>query len=579
MKYYIIIGVILTQFLVACNKLDLNPLSEGSSENWYKTKEELTMSTAYLLDISYWDTDLTQVATTFGSYSSEWTDKFTDDWTARATLSDITQNTLTSQTSYVELTWRNSYKCIAAANRIVENLHKAGANVVEQDLRKYEAVAKFARASQYARLIFLYGDVPYYTNTLSIESAFKLAKTSKNTILDSIYKDYDFAALHLFESYASNELAFPTKGAAYAMKARIANYMGDWEVGKNAAQACIDLNKYELYPNYRDLFLSKTRKTVETIFSIPRSVTLNSYLPTPGRTKEPITRIAGGFGNGGPSWDLFCAYLCIDGKPIDESPLFNPHKPFDNRDPRLAASIVPFGSEWLGFIYEPHPDALTVLNLSTGNMQRNLDNLAVDNNTSYNGLTWKKKVDADWLDLITDPDNVVMRYADLLLLYAEAKIELNEIDDAVLEAINKVRARAYGVNYTETAKYPVLTQRDPTELRKVLRIERRMEFAFEGLRYADLIRWKLAEKALNKPIYGLLDPAALRANVVDKGLWFFPSTPTVDEDGVTDFTEMFNRGQIKLLVNRKFDAAKQYLWPIPAKEIMTNKNIKQNPNY
>jgi hypothetical protein len=67
--------------------------------------------------------------------------------------------------------------------------------------------------------------------------------------------------------------------------------------------------------------------------------------------------------------------------------------------------------------------------------------------------------------------------------------------------------------------------------------------------------------------------------VVKKGLWFFPSTPAIDEDGVADFSNMYSLGQVALLALRKFDASKQYLWPIPATEIQINKNLVQNPGY
>jgi hypothetical protein len=574
---FFLAGVLLS----SCNDLDLNPLSEGSSENWYSNTSELDMSVAYLYDIDFWDAELTRItaSTALTGYELEWTDKFSDDWTARATLSDITAGTINSQTNFVTYTWQYAYKCIAAANQVLVNLSKAGATVSEANLKVYEAKAKFARAAQYARLIFLYGDVPFYTNVLNIEEAFSLARTDKSTILKAVYDDYDFAAQYLPRTYGSSELVFPTKGAALAMKARIALYMGDWTTARDASKACIDLGIYNLYPDFYTLFLSKTKNPSENVFSIPRSVGLGVYLPSGGRAKEPITRIAGGFGNGGPSWDLFCSFLCTDGLPIDKSPLFNPHEPFKNRDPRCAATIVEFQTPWLGFMYQPHPDSLNVLNFNTGKYQSNADSRGVGQYASYNGLTWKKKLDEDWLDLLTDPDNRIIRYADVLLMYAEAKIELGEIDQTVLDAINKVRARAYGVSETQTTSYPAVTSKGQAELRSIVRIERRMEFAFEGLRYADLIRWKLAEKALNTPMYGMLEVADLKEKVMKPGLWFFPKTPAVDDNHLPDFSEMYNAGQITLLVNRKFDPAKQYLWPIPANEILINKNLTQNPGY
>ena len=148
-----------------------------------------------------------------------------------------------------------------------------------------------------------------------------------------------------------------------------------------------------------------------------------------------------------------------------------------------------------------------------------------------------------------------------------------------MDAINEVRARAYKVKPTQINAYPAITATDQSELRKIVRIERRMEFAFEGLRYMDIIRWGLAEKVLNTVIYGMLDPDDLKAKVVDKGLWFFPGTPDIDEDGVADFSKMHEDGLIKALIQRKFDANRQYLWPIPTKEILINANLNQNPGY
>ena len=110
---------------------------------------------------------------------------------------------------------------------------------------------------------------------------------------------------------------------------------------------------------------------------------------------------------------------------------------------------------------------------------------------------------------------IYLRYADVLLMYAEAKIEADDIDQTVLNAINKVRARAYGCDYTETDKYPEVTEKDQDALRKIVRAERRMELAYEGWRYMDLIRWRIADKALNIPQYGLLDLDGMKKQIED----------------------------------------------------------------
>jgi hypothetical protein len=106
-----------------------------------------------------------------------------------------------------------------------------------------------------------------------------------------------------------------------------------------------------------------------------------------------------------------------------------------------------------------------------------------------------------------------------------------------------------------------------------------MEFANEGIRYMDIIRWRLAEKVLSYDIYGMLDVVDLRTKVIAPGLWFFPQTPDIDEDGIAIFEPMYNAGLIKRLALRDFDPERQYLWPIPSKEILINPNLGQNPGY
>jgi starch-binding outer membrane protein, SusD/RagB family len=570
MKYKIILLLAGLLTFCACTDLDLNPLSEGSSETWYSNESEINMAVNDLYTKVFWLQD---------------DDAWTDDWTYRETLTSITNGTLNSADNTIEAWWKNSYTCIARANTILANLDLNKAGLPQSILNKYVAEARFVRASQYAKLISHFGDVIYFTKELSLDEAFTMSKTDKKIILSGIYDDYDFAALNLPLSYGSSENMCATKGAALAMKARIALYMGDWEIARDAAKACMDLGVYELYPDFYTLFLSKTKNTKETIFSMPQSVELGSYFGdavTNQNCKDYISRNTGaGWAAKNPSWDLFCAFLCSDGLPIDESPLYNPREPFKNRDPRCTATIVEFQTEHLGFMYQPHPDSLLCWNFNTGKYQKNNDTRANAQYAAYAGMLWKKRVDGDWIDDYQVGFEIhIVRYADVLLMYAEAKIELGEIDQTMLDAsINMVRARAYKVGVNETTKYPAVTTTDQNALRKILRVERRMEFAWEGKRYMDIIRWKLAEKVLNTPIYGMLDVASLREKVVIPGLWFFPQITPIDEDGIADFTPMYNAGLIKKIAQRNFDKTKQYLWPIPSKEIIINKNLTQNPGY
>ena len=241
----------------------------------------------------------------------------------------------------------------------------------------------------------------------------------------------------------------------------------------------------------------------ELVLSVPRDEAQKVF--TSGtNVQDQIPRNTGGFGAQIPTRELFDAYECTDGKPIDKSPLYNPRDPFNNRDPRLKATIVEFNTQWLGYAYQPHPDTLTVFSSKENRRVSNRDSRAVAAFASYTGFLWRKGVDQTWADKIAeDDDAILIRFAEVLLTYAEAKIELGEIDASVLDAINRVRARAYGVTVTQTTLYPAATNIGAVELRKVVRRERRVEFAKEGLRYMDLIRWKLAEKALTRPVIGL----------------------------------------------------------------------------
>lgn len=561
MNYSLIAGATtLMLALSSCSNLDLNPLSEGSSESWYSSEAEIEMSLKDLYRQDFWHKD---------------SDSWTDDWVYRETVTEISGGTMNGESAIASKLWTNAYKAIARANTLLENMEKAaGFGVSQAKIEQYTAEALFVRAARYADLVTRFGDVPHITKTISLDEAFQTVRTDKNVIIAQIYKEFDQAAEKLPVSYGKAS-ARASKGAAYALKARFALYMGDWAKAAEAAKKCMDLNQYSLHPSYGNLFMVSTRNSKESIFVLPRSIEFNVkvyYQDIPPRN-------AGGYGAYTPSWDLFCAYLDNQGKPIDESTVFNPREPFKNRDPRCTASIVEFLTEHCGFIYDPNPYTAKVKNLNTGREQTNNDSKAGSQYASYNGLLWKKGVDVTWTQnsFYVDPDNVIIRLADVLLIYAEAKIELNQIDQSVLDAMNSVRARAYGVTKEQVAKYPEIITLDQTELRKTLRVERRMEFAWEGLRYMDIIRWRLAEKVLNKPNYGLLDIADLKSKVVDKGLWFFPVDKIeIDDDGIAILDPLYAAGLAKRLTIRAFDKNRQYLWPIPAKEILINENLKPN---
>ncbi|RIV19075.1 RagB/SusD family nutrient uptake outer membrane protein [Fibrisoma montanum] len=553
--------LLLITSVTACNTLDLNPLSEPSSETFYSNQTELELAVNDLYRLDFWGND---------------NEQFTDNYWHRGQLGNaVTFGTMNAEDATVQAYWTACYKAIARANSFLANKDRAQANTPASVMTQLEAEMRLIRAYQYSRLITHFGDVPLMTRPMVLEDSYGVTRTSQAEVLKFIFDELDFAIANLPQSYPASAVRRLTKGAAMAVKARTALYTGNWAVAKDAAQAIMQFTgagAYSLHPSYSQLFLKAGETSPELIISIPRDEAQKVFT-TGTNVQDQLPRVTGGFGAQIPTREMVDAYECRDGKPIDESPLYNPKEPFKNRDPRLTASIVEFGTQWLGYTYQPHPDSTTIFSSKENRRVSNLDTRAVAAFASFTGFLWKKGVDQSWADKRSeDNDAILLRYAEVLLTYAEAKIELGEVDASVLSAINQVRARAYGVAVGQTSAYPAVTTSDRAELRRIVRRERRVEFAKEGLRYMDLIRWKLAEKALTRPVIGLPDPTAQ-----NRTKWPFPGVTPIDDDGIADYSGF--GADVKVVAQRSFDKTRQYLWPIPALERRVNSSLTQNPGY
>lgn len=402
-----------------------------------------------------------------------------------------------------------------------------------------------------------------------------MGRTPKSEILGHIYEDFDKAIELLPESNDGNVRVISS--TAMAFKARTASWMLDYPVAAAAAKDCIESKAYSLDSDFENMFLLKTHASPEFIFTIPRSrelhddkISLSSFLPRNNKGKSLAV----------PSLELFCAFLCDDGLPIDKSPKFDRQNPFKNRDPRLGYTTVEFGTEFLGIEWDPSKNK--VQNYTTGKSINNNDSQLVQSLASWTGLILKKGIDADYLvDLKGDPDCIVMRYADVLLMYAEAKIEMNDIDQSVLDAINDVRARAYKTTRANTSKYPAVTETNQDKLRFILRSERRMEFAWENRRWFDLVRWRLCDIAINRPVIDLPAKAQLQRNI-KSGDYYFPSDalPVIEDNGLVNLQPLVDsKAKFRKTMERKFDASKGYLLPLPIEDVMLIPGMTQNPGY
>ena len=556
-----ILVIIFALFMTACQNLDLNPLSSGSSGNWYSNEDEIVMALRDLYRAPFWPVD---------------DESWTDDYTQRDKTGAVLDGTLNGQTGVVTEYWSNQYKMICRATSILKYSDRALANGLTK--AKYDrliAEARFLRACAYSRLTEKFGDVPYVDDVLTIDQAFSYGRTPVAEVNQHIYEDFDEAIKLLPEKYSGEQRA--TKYAAMAFKARHALYIGDYKTAAEVSKDVIESGAYSLHKDFSDIFVSSpaASNNDESIFKLPRSVELkiNHF-----STRDYMPRLFGGYAQYTPSWDLLASFLCTDGLTIDKSPKFDPHNPFENRDPRCEATIVRFGSNYLGIEYNPSPLAEDLYNYDTGKYDtKNKDSRISQQYASFNGLIWRKKVDETWKKFLAANDNIIIRLAEMYLTYAEAKIELGDIDQSVLDAINTVRSRAYKVSKDMTDEYPAVTIKDQAELRRIVRIERRMEFAMEGLRYMDLVRWRLASVSLNRKNYGMRYPMSKSEEYMKD--WFWAFAPTIDENGLPDFTELEKQGKIMALSERNWND-RQYLWPIPTTDIQLNENMKpNNPGY
>lgn len=577
-NYIIFLAIMISAF--ACNDLDLASLDKANSESWYAKKDHFRYSLNGLYRTAFFKKD---------------NDLYSDDMQKRTDGNPVKDGTIDSEWGDAATFWAHLYKGISRSNTIIAELTTKGDFLSESDFNQFMGEAKFVNAYCYGSLIARFGDVPYFEENITIDESFSVARTDKNTVKEKVYAMFDEAAQKLPETNTGT--IYATKGAAYAYKARIALYLGDYEVAKNAAKACMDLGVYELHDSFEELFFSKTKVSPELILTFPRSNDLNVKM----HSRPFIPRNHGGWGQYHPSWQLMASFYCTDGLPIDESPLFDPKNPFLNRDPRLAATIVPFGKlaadddrdpssgfDFYGIEYNPHPNARQVMKYSTGAMIKNNDTRSIAAYAAFNGLMLNKSVDAEWFDDAANESKIIdCRYAEVLLTYAEAKIELNDIDASVLAALNSVRERAYnGSGIT----YPEITTTNQAELRLIVRNERRVELAWEGSRYMDLIRWRLAEKALVGKNYGLAKvnqqpdltlpvTGNLMDNVVNVDKWFWGMVPEIDADGLPNFQALEDAGLCTVLSTMNFDKNKQYLFPIPNSNIKLNESLTQNPGY
>ncbi|MGQ8335801.1 RagB/SusD family nutrient uptake outer membrane protein [Sunxiuqinia sp. A32] len=551
----LIISILILTIYSCQDFLEKAPLDGPSNVTFLKTEKELILAINGVYE-NLWLNEI--------SASGQWEyilDCGTDiSWDrGSSTFTNTGNGSVNSANGTLGTVWSHNYRGISRCNFILENINRVE-NASSEVINHVTGQARFLRAFWYNELVSLWGDVPLVTSTLGITEN-KVSRTNKDEIIDFILADLDLASEELPESWSNDQTGRATKGAALALKSRIALYAGRYDIAATAAKKIIDSGIYQLYPNYRGLFQYEGESCSEVIFEIMYEYGIQrsrmAYSVSSRNAKCTSTKV--------PTQSMVDSYECIDGMTIEQSPLFDPAHPFENRDPRLKQSIATPGDIFLGFQFETNRDSVKCWDYNVDPPKRISNQDALNPYATFTGYCWKKM--ADPIDFPDYRNNsslnfIMIRLGEVLLNFAEAKIELNEIDQDCLNAINSVRGR-------ESVQMPPISGgKSQAEMRKIIRRERKIELAMEGFRLQDIRRWGIAENVMPGPLYGRPLEGYSYADM---------GNPVFDEYGNRDYSSIGD--MLRVVEIRAFDIERNYLWPIPQDEMDVNDLLVQNPGY
>lgn len=447
--------------------------------------------------------------------------------------------------------YTNMYTGLRVANVFLEKSPTSTVYPVS-DLTGLRGEAFFLRAMYHFELFKRYGQIVLATRSFEVGEDLNLPRNSVDEVVKSITTDCDSAINQIpaasTRDWDAANYGRATKAAGMALKAKTlliyasplyntSNDLTRWQNAANAAKALIDLNKHGLlsatdYPNLWDYTNTATSYNKEVIFATPAG-----SINTIESNNAPIG-FTGGLGRTNPTQDLVDAFEMRNGKPItDPTSGYNPQNPYLNRDTRLNQFIVYNGASF-----------------KTGSLTRavetfdgGLDNVLTNVNSTKSGYYLRKFLSGNATYNVTTITNVrrpwvFFRYAETLLIYAEALNEVSGPTQPVYDAVNAVRTRA---------QMPVLPAGlSQADMRERIRNERRVELCFEEQRFYDVRRWKLGETYFNGPVRGM----------------------KITKSGTTLNYSPF------VIENRLF-SAKNYLYPLQQSEIDKADKLKQNPGY
>lgn len=545
-SYLIIFSTFLT--IVSCENLEIVPsdrLSDATIWNDPRTADLFLNDIYFSLNPGPYPTVFTNLPS---EISNDPLDNFTDNTTYGPDAGPASA-LLFNSASYgpsnplFSNQWKNMFANIRKCNLFIEKV--SASSYSKSSKKSMIAQTRLLRVYFYRQLIDLFGGVPLITeilrNDIQGDSIFYPRNTYEECV-SFIQSESKLAADSLPSVWTGKDKGRATRGAALAMKGEAELYAGKWADATATNQAIInELGNgiiYDLLPKYADVFYAANENSKEVIFDIQfapelRYKNINQYWGVPMVTK------GAGWGTCNPTQNVVDSYEFTDGKTEAEgSSMFDPTKPYKNRDKRFYTSIIYDGSVWRG----------TVINTRLG-IANNANEINITGKTGNCGRTGyftRKQLDSTIYSTASRLDGlnfIVIRYAEVLLNYAEAKNELSGPDATVYEAVNKIRLRA---------GQPVLSANlNQDGMRQRIRRERRIELAFEGKYFYDIMRWRTAEQIFSQPIKGM--------KITSTG-------------GLLTYAKITVR-------TVTFNPLKNYLQPIPQYALDQNPKLVQNPGY
>lgn len=453
--------------------------------------------------------------------------------------------------------WSFSYQYIRVANDFLSNIGNAS---VDEDIKSVtSAEARFIRAMLYFDLVKRYGGVPLLVEAQDLNADLEVPRNSLNECLQFIVDEMD----GIVDTLPLNaERGKITKGAALSLKARTLLYWASplynednntsrWQQAADAAKAVMDLGKYDLYPDLKQLWLDMSESHSEVI--LERQYGMPDVSHGWDCAVKTLDLSNGDAGHCSPLQELVDAFPMKNGKLIhEEGSGYDPTNPYAGRDDRFYADIA-YNQAVVSGMQGGKLNHNYVLNIYKGGNDYDSPqgNPAYQIYTTYTGYMTVKAVDPNnetygyWYGSVQPW--IIFRYAEILLDFAEAQNEATGPTPEVYAVLNKLRKRA-GIT---TDLQGGLTK---DQMRELIRNERYVELCFEHHRYWDLRRWKLAETRLNNKNY-----TGVVITKEDNGSFSYEYEP-VDAVSLV-FSE------------------KMYFMPIPQSEISKNKLLKQNPGW